>query len=269
MSSPRTEPLAEAPRDTSNDTVDPKELQELRRNWKWAAVCDFLWTFNTAMRLDLLNYYVRSFSLFHLVYAPYIALRISMPPATSERCLHPQRKLTLPGRVGPRKRHYKWQYDDHGNRHHQNALHSHCNSRPWVRVYSDNTASQNSNQRVFSSAETWQIYLRRHLAKRDEKNPLLGTDDDPREIKDLTIDQRLGLMHNLCEWQFQDPTRLRQNMGHNDDSASWVRPPLECRQQKFGLFSHRELSLLAEMPSEIPTGSMGVCNRVSLTNAHL
>jgi len=88
MSSPRTEPLAEAPRDPSNDRVDPKELQELRRNWKWAAVCDFLWTFNTAMRLDLLNYYVRSFSLFHSVCAPYIALRLSMPPATSGRWPH-------------------------------------------------------------------------------------------------------------------------------------------------------------------------------------
>jgi hypothetical protein len=118
MSSPRTEPLAEAPQDPSNDTVDPKELQGLRRNWKWAAVCDFLWTFNTAMRLDLLNYYVRSFSLFHLVCAPYIALRISLPPATPERCLHSQQKLMLSGRVGPRKRHYKRQYYDHGNRHH-------------------------------------------------------------------------------------------------------------------------------------------------------
>lgn len=132
----------------------------------------------------------------------------------------------LSGRVGTRKRHHKRQYDDHGNRHHQNALHSYCNSRPRVRVYLNNTASQNFNQRVFSSAETWQVYLRRHLAKRDEKNPLLGTDEDPREIKDLTIDQRLGLMHNLCEWQFQDPTRLRQNMGHNDDSASWVCLPV-------------------------------------------
>lgn len=129
-----------------------------------------------------------------------------------------------------------------------------------MRVYLNNTASQNSNQRVFSSTETWQIYLRRHLAKRDEKNPLLGTDDDPREIKDLTINQRLGLMHNLCEWQFQDPTRLRQNMGHNDDSASWVCLRFECRQQNLGLFSHREPSLLAEMPNETPTGSMDVCH---------
>ncbi len=38
----------------------------------------------------------------------------------------------------------------------------------------------------------------------------------------LSLDQKLDILHNLCEWQFTNPTRIRSNMKQDDEFASWV-----------------------------------------------
>ena len=39
----------------------------------------------------------------------------------------------------------------------------------------------------------------------------------------LSLEQRLDVMHDVCEWQFTNPTRLRSNMKTDDEYATWVR----------------------------------------------
>jgi hypothetical protein len=43
------------------------------------------------------------------------------------------------------------------------------------------------------------------------------------EWLNLSMDQKLNILYDLCEWQFTNPTRLRTNMKYDDDFATWVR----------------------------------------------
>ena len=40
----------------------------------------------------------------------------------------------------------------------------------------------------------------------------------------LKLKQKLDVLYDICEWQFQNPTRLRANMKFEDEWATWVCP---------------------------------------------
>lgn len=42
------------------------------------------------------------------------------------------------------------------------------------------------------------------------------------EWTSLTLEQKLDILYDICEWHFSNPTRLRQNMKFDDEIASWV-----------------------------------------------
>lgn len=39
---------------------------------------------------------------------------------------------------------------------------------------------------------------------------------------DLTVKQRILVLHYLCEWQFEDPERFRNQLTTEDDCVHWV-----------------------------------------------
>lgn len=45
---------------------------------------------------------------------------------------------------------------------------------------------------------------------------------DSRDWLDLTMMEKLSSMHLVVEWQFQNPTRLRNIMKDDDEDAFWV-----------------------------------------------
>ncbi|KAG8869785.1 hypothetical protein FRC20_000856 [Serendipita sp. 405] len=76
------------------------------------------------------------------------------------------------------------------------------------------------------SQDTWEQYLRRLYSRRDPENVTWGTEEVPIAWKDFTWIDRLGILHDLCEWQFQNPLRVRQSMKDDGDEPDWRSSPI-------------------------------------------
>ncbi|KAG9016640.1 hypothetical protein FRB90_002707 [Tulasnella sp. 427] len=82
------------------------------------------------------------------------------------------------------------------------------------------------------NAETWEIYLRKQLVKRDpEMNPM-GDDDEPIAWLDLSVEAKLDVFARIIDWPFYNPTRLRQQMNDDDNFARWRAEPIGYDQQR-------------------------------------
>ena len=58
----------------------------------------------------------------------------------------------------------------------------------------------------------------------DENDSEKSENDTSINWLHLPMLSKLESMHTLIEWQFQHPTRLRNIMKSDDESAQWVRP---------------------------------------------
>ncbi|KAG8834819.1 hypothetical protein FRC17_006927 [Serendipita sp. 399] len=76
------------------------------------------------------------------------------------------------------------------------------------------------------SHDTWEQYLRRLYFRRDPENAVWGTEEVPVAWKDMAWINRLGILHDLCEWQFQNPLRVRQSMKDDGDEPEWRSSPI-------------------------------------------
>lgn len=47
--------------------------------------------------------------------------------------------------------------------------------------------------------------------------------EQPKDWTDLSMLEKLNVMHTLIEWHFQNPLKLRNTMRNDDEHASWVR----------------------------------------------
>lgn len=69
----------------------------------------------------------------------------------------------------------------------------------------------------------------------DEQKEDMKQEDQPDEPEDvvdefvekidwpsLELSKKLDILHDLCEWHFQNPTRLRVSMKDDDEDALWV-----------------------------------------------
>ncbi|KIM33671.1 hypothetical protein M408DRAFT_158678 [Serendipita vermifera MAFF 305830] len=74
--------------------------------------------------------------------------------------------------------------------------------------------------------DTWETYLRRLYARRVPENRVWGTEEEPIAWAELGFMNRLDILHDLCEWQFQNPLRVRQSMKDDSDDASWRSSPI-------------------------------------------
>ncbi|KAG9011097.1 hypothetical protein FRB94_009240 [Tulasnella sp. JGI-2019a] len=76
------------------------------------------------------------------------------------------------------------------------------------------------------NTETWQIYLRKqHIKRNPDTNPL-GSDDEPIEWVALPIESKLDVLHQVTEWPFGNPTRVRSLMNDDDNYATWRAEPI-------------------------------------------
>jgi hypothetical protein len=65
--------------------------------------------------------------------------------------------------------------------------------------------------------------------------------DEPEVVEkiewvSLGLEQKLDILYDLCEWHFQNPTRLRANMKFDDEWATWVSSHELQLQQVLHLF---------------------------------
>ncbi|ORZ16229.1 hypothetical protein BCR42DRAFT_451200 [Absidia repens] len=124
----------------------------------------------------------------------------------------------------------------------------------------------------FVSTTTWQEYFSREWDRREpddanpfyitEKGPSKATtimnnqdtvtqnetsanksDDGSRSFFDLSTKSRLTLLNTLCEWQLDDPERLREHMNSEEDATQWRVDPIgyDTKGNTFWLFDDNRL----------------------------
>ena len=114
-------------------------------------------------------------------------------------------------------------------------------------------------QNRFIQADTWIHYL----AKEFEKRNIEALIHDGDDFFALPIFRKVQILLFLCEWQFEEPDRIRNVLRDEEDEASeWVH---QITLQLFLLFpnsscaNNSELIQSARMPMVIHIGCLMVC----------
>lgn len=75
----------------------------------------------------------------------------------------------------------------------------------------------------------WEQMLMKQYALRGYERTSLGTAEEPVPWVSLSIEDKISTIHDLCEWQLEQPDRLRRNISEEDarswrvDAAGWDR----------------------------------------------
>ncbi|CAO3628072.1 unnamed protein product [Cunninghamella blakesleeana] len=123
----------------------------------------------------------------------------------------------------------------------------------------------------FINTSTWQTYFSREFDKRlpDKINPLISQEVEPElnlnkpMINDmdqmdenkstskvdyipflsLSLETKLELLNDLCEWQLDEPDRLRDHLDHEDDAVQWRVEPVgyDAKGNSYWLFDDNRL----------------------------
>ncbi|WRT66001.1 uncharacterized protein IL334_002952 [Kwoniella shivajii] len=159
-------PLAVAPVEALLPPVPPSPIiQTLRKDWRWAAISQFVWTFSDAFGL------------------------VDWDIENLEADFDGDEKALIPTLIA--KLLFALTYNRQINR--DNAFEN----------------------------------LRRTYAKRkpDDKC-LLGTEEVPVSWDTLGLSQKVQILHELCEWQLEDPARFRGLLKSEDDAVTWRVEPV-------------------------------------------
>jgi hypothetical protein len=54
------------------------------------------------------------------------------------------------------------------------------------------------------------------------EGPLQEEQPDAINFFDLSLETRVHVLHVLCEWQLDEPERMREHLASEDDAAHWV-----------------------------------------------
>ncbi|PWN46851.1 hypothetical protein IE53DRAFT_287699 [Violaceomyces palustris] len=89
----------------------------------------------------------------------------------------------------------------------------------------------------------WQDYLRIQFLLRDPEANKLGTVDSPIPWTQLELEDKITALHNLCEWQLQDPERFRKIVKSEDDSQAWRISPIgwDAEDNAYWLFDDNRI----------------------------
>ncbi|KAJ3089066.1 hypothetical protein HK102_007281 [Quaeritorhiza haematococci] len=93
----------------------------------------------------------------------------------------------------------------------------------------------------FIGTENWQTFLRREFGKRELEEPIEIPED--ADFFSLSLRTKLLIIHNLCEWQFEDPERFRSSIKNEDDAVSWRVDPVgyDSKGNTYWLFDDNRL----------------------------
>ncbi|SPO40373.1 uncharacterized protein PSFLO_05855 [Pseudozyma flocculosa] len=96
----------------------------------------------------------------------------------------------------------------------------------------------------------WQEHLRlQYLARDPEGNPF-GTAEEPRGWDRLSLDDKITCLHNLCEWQLQDPERFRKLVKSEEDTTTWRVSPIgwDAEDNAYWLFDDNRIWIQRPAP---------------------
>nr|XP_018265064.1 uncharacterized protein I303_03246 [Kwoniella dejecticola CBS 10117]OBR87222.1 hypothetical protein I303_03246 [Kwoniella dejecticola CBS 10117] len=140
-------------------------IQTLRKDWRWAAISQFMWTFSDAFGL------------------------VDWDIEALEADFDGDEKALIPTLIA--KLLFALTYHRSINR--ENAFES----------------------------------LRKTYAKRrPNQRCILGTEDRPIEWETLGLSQKVQILHELCEWQLEDPARFRGLLKSEEEAVTWRVEPV-------------------------------------------
>ncbi|WVQ96981.1 hypothetical protein IAU59_004090 [Kwoniella sp. CBS 9459] len=93
--------------------------------------------------------------------------------------------------------------------------------------------------------------LRKQYAKRKpEVKCVLGTEEHPIAWATLGLSQKVKILHELCEWQLEDPARFRGLLKSEEEAASWRVEPVgwDKAGNTYWLFDDNRLWIQREPP---------------------
>ncbi|WWC68318.1 uncharacterized protein I206_102243 [Kwoniella pini CBS 10737] len=80
--------------------------------------------------------------------------------------------------------------------------------------------------RLINRDNAFETLRRTYAKRRPDQRCLLGTEENPIEWGTLGLSQKVQILHELCEWQLEDPARFRGLLKSEEDAVSWRVEPV-------------------------------------------
>ncbi|KAJ2918442.1 hypothetical protein MD484_g1915, partial [Candolleomyces efflorescens] len=215
--------------------TDPvsENFTSLRRNWKWAAFCQFFHIFFDLFAINDISVEDIESDLIHGtdVFLPRIMQRLLFT-------LSYDRKISAENWQNALRRQYdKRDPESNPLGSPSTVVHTAANSRfsSIVKDEVEHAEDEPEEQNGGETAGQEDGGSTRHTSPQTGEKPTnkvdkraFNTVDDRPHVdwSSLSMDQKLESLHTLVEWQFQNPTRLRMIMKSDDEFASWRAEPV-------------------------------------------
>ncbi|SPO25110.1 uncharacterized protein UTRI_02789_B [Ustilago trichophora] len=103
--------------------------------------------------------------------------------------------------------------------------------------------------------DNWQHHLRTQYDLRDaESNSRFGTAEQPIEWAQLSLEDKIATLHDLCEWQLMDPERFRKLVKSEEDITTWRVSPIgwDAHDNAYWLFDDNRIWIQRPQPQPKP-----------------
>ncbi|CAE6461885.1 unnamed protein product [Rhizoctonia solani] len=255
----------------------PPTLASLRRDWRWAAVSQFLYTFQGPLRIDP---YVEVELEEDLAYGTDVALSKIVHRLLFT--LAQDRKITPQNWMGYLQGQYARRYSPRPNPFLQDMLppsHSPDEEKPAEMTESENNKEKTPEQGLDSDAPGESVDEKSNASKDNGDsnlkpdpegvtpqtqgaNPPDTNESGPvpskpvvklqpmRQWSDLSQSEQLDVLWTLCEWQFTGAMRLRTLLGDDDSGVGWRMEPVgwDSRKNTYWLVGETRLWIQHHIP---------------------
>ncbi|EST05828.1 Zinc finger, PHD-finger [Kalmanozyma brasiliensis GHG001] len=103
------------------------------------------------------------------------------------------------------------------------------------------------------SFDNWQHHLRVQFNLRDDEGvSRFGTAEQPVEWAQLSLEDKIATLHDLCEWQLMDPERFRKLVKSEEDITTWRVSPIgwDANDNAYWLFDDNRIWI--QRPEPLP-----------------
>ncbi|KAJ1020092.1 hypothetical protein NDA16_004372 [Ustilago loliicola] len=100
--------------------------------------------------------------------------------------------------------------------------------------------------------DNWQHHLRIQYNLRDEDSvSRFGTAEQPIEWAQLSLEDKIATLHDLCEWQLMDPERFRKLVKSEEDITTWRVSPIgwDAHDNAYWLFDDNRIWIQRPEPA--------------------
>ena len=103
--------------------------------------------------------------------------------------------------------------------------------------------------------DNWHHHLRVQYDLRDvDSNNRFGTSEQPVAWAQLSLEDKIATLHDLCEWQLMDPERFRKLVKSEEDVTTWRVSPIgwDAHDNAYWLFDDNRIWIQRPQPQPKP-----------------